>query len=508
MPFGDVRKPKPASVRAGDNCQRIWRADARGLTASSGAIRDNTQVDSDSDPRQSADVVRSVGDELDLGSYSVIGAYGRFSYETRARMGVWWEGMHAALAAPSRLRHNYLLWGKPGEGKTRFVTEAAKSLHGRLDDFAFLSFNCAKDSAELFEDLRKQLKEGLLVPTMCFFDEIDDPAATQFYGRMLELLELNERPDRHVVFVLAGSGYSSLEGMLAELRSREKGTDAVSRVPAANRVTVPAMDLGDRLLVFVSVATAAKDGEPVNSIERFGLYNVLCRPELDTPREVTIVAQQAAARMRPTETVLRYGHLFDAADEVLRFDFRRDHEKAAADLEGAVSLRLGPVRPSENKVESENTVDDQVALSKEPPRPSRSLIGREEEVAALLDAVRADRLVTITGPGGVGKTRLLIELGHRLQPEFPGGTAYVEMAEITAVDDFIPSLAERLDVKEAEGRSFAAGITTLIGSKRTLLLVDNFEQLVGAARELSQLVVSVSRVASRRHEQDAAAARR
>lgn len=447
-------------------------------------IRGNPAAGLDQDSGQPVDLLRSVSHELDLGSYSVVGSYCRFSYETRSLMGVWWEGIHAALATPSRLRHNYLLWGKPGEGKTRFVTEAARNLQERLDEFSFRSFNCAKDSADLFEDLREQLREGSQVPTLCFFDEIDDPAATEFYGRMLELLELNERPDRHVVYVLAGSGYSSLDGMLAELRSREKGTDAVSRVPAANRVTVPAMELGDRLLVFVSVATTAKIGEPISSVEQFGLYNVLCRAELDTPREVTAVAQQAAARMRPTETVLRYGHLFDAADEVLRFNFRKDHEEAAAEFGGAISLRVAPAVPSRN------ALDVKVALFKKPPQPSHSLIGREEDIAALLEAVRADRLVSVTGPGGVGKTRLLIEAGHRLESEFSGGTAYIEMAEVAGDDNFIPALAEQLDVKEAEGRSFAAGITTLIGSKRVLLLVDNFEQLVGAAPHVSQLVAA------------------
>lgn len=441
-------------------------------------------MDLDQTAREPADVVRSVGHELDVGSYSVIGSYGRFSFETRSLMGVWWEAIYAALTAPSSQRHNYLLWGKPGEGKTRFVTEAAKNLRDRLEEFCFLSFNCAKDSAELFEDLRLQLREGPLVPTLCFFDEVDDPAATVFYGRMLELLELNERPDRHVAYVLAGSGYGSLEGMIEELRSREKGTDAVSRVPAGNRVTVPAMDLGDRLLVFVSVAMAAKVGEPISSLERFGLYQVLSRPELDTPREVVIVAQQAAARMRPTETVLRYGHLFDAAEEARRFNFRRDHEEAATSLSGAITIRVAAAAPKERAVQRE------VALSNLPPSPSRSLIGRDEEVAALVDAVRSDRLVTITGPGGVGKTRLMIELGHRLFPEFPGGTAYVEVADVTDGENFLPTLAERLDVKEAEGRSFAAGITTLIGSQRALLLIDNFEQLLGAARDVAHLVAA------------------
>ena len=431
---------------------------------------------------QPVDVLRSAGDELDLGTYAVIGSYCRFSFETRSLMGVWWEAIHSALATSSRQRHNFLLWGKPGEGKTRFVTEAAANLENRINEFCFRTFNCAKDSNEVFEELRRQLREGPLVPTLCFFDEIDDPAATVFYGRMLELLELNERADRHVVYVLAGSGYGSLEGMLEELRSREKGTDAVSRVPAGNRVTVPAMDLGDRLLVFVSVATSAKNGESIGTFERFGLYNVLCRPELDTPREVTIVAQQAAARMRPTETVLRYGHLFDAADEARRFSFRRDHEEVAADLSGAVSMRVTPSAPMEKMVER------QAVLSSKPPSPTGPLIGRDEALAAILDAVRSERLVTITGPGGIGKTRLSVEIARRLAAEFPAGTAFVGFSDVTEAASFLPTLAAALDVKEAEGRSVLDGIVALIGQSRVLLVLDNLEQIAAAAADVAALV--------------------
>jgi predicted ATPase len=435
--------------------------------------------------RGSVDVLRSVGDELDLATYSVIGSYCRFSFETRALMGVWWEAIYAALASPSRQRHNFLLWGKPGEGKTRFVTEAAATLRERLDEFCFLSFNCAKDSNEQFEELRRQLRDAPMAPTLCFLDEIDDPAATAFYGRMLELLELNERADRHVVYVLAGSGYGSLEGMLEELRSREKGTDAVSRVPAGNRVTVPAMDLGDRLLVFISVATSAKSGEPIGSFEQFALHNILCRAELDTPREVTIVAQQAAARMRPTETLLRYGHLFDAADEDRRFGFRRDHEGSAAELSGAVSMHLAP-SPVERMVER------QVGLSSKPPSPSGPLIGRDEELAALLDAVRSERLVTITGPGGIGKTRISVEITQRLAAEFPQGTAFVGFSDVSEASSFLPALAAALDVKEAEGRSVLDGIVALIGRGRVLLVLDNLEQIPGAASDVAALVARCS----------------
>ena len=96
--------------------------------------------------------------------------------------------------------------------------------------------------------------------------------------------------------------------------------------------------------------------------------------------------------------------------------------------------------------------------------------------------MREHRVVTITGPGGVGKTRVLVELGRLLAPEFLDGVAFVTLADVTEPADFLPALAEALDVKEAEGRTLGEGIVTLIGDRTALLLLDNLEQIVAAAR--------------------------
>lgn len=66
--------------------------------------------------------------------------------------------------------------------------------------------------------------------------------------------------------------------------------------------------------------------------------------------------------------------------------------------------------------------------------------------------------------------------------------AFVTLADVTEPAAFIPTLAEVLDVKEAEGRTLEEGVTTLIGSRRALLLLDNFEQIVAAAPEVARLI--------------------
>jgi len=123
------------------------------------------------------------------------------------------------------------------------------------------------------------------------------------------------------------------------------------------------------------------------------------------------------------------------------------------------------------------------------PVSTTPLVGRAADLAFLADLARDHRVVTITGPGGVGKTRVLAELGRLLAPEFVGGVAFVTVADVTDDAGFVPALAEALDVKEAEGRTLAEGIEALLGNRTALLLLDNLEQIVAAAAaEVARLV--------------------
>ena len=132
---------------------------------------------------------------------------------------------------------------------------------------------------------------------------------------------------------------------------------------------------------------------------------------------------------------------------------------------------------------------DRAALPSNLPEPRTQLLGRAADLAALVELVGEHRLVSIVGPGGVGKTRILVELGRRLAPDFLDGLVFVPMADVADAAQFVPALAETLDVKEAEGRTLAEGIVALIGDKKALVLLDNLEQIVdAAASHVSELV--------------------
>jgi predicted ATPase/DNA-binding SARP family transcriptional activator len=123
------------------------------------------------------------------------------------------------------------------------------------------------------------------------------------------------------------------------------------------------------------------------------------------------------------------------------------------------------------------------------PIPPYPLLGRERELNALAELVRRDgtRLVTLTGIGGIGKTRLALELVKRLAAEFRDGAGVALLATIQDPALVARTILESLGLPEAGQDPEEALIGTLSGS-RLLLLIDNFEQVLAAAPTVSRLV--------------------
>jgi predicted ATPase/class 3 adenylate cyclase/Tfp pilus assembly protein PilF len=126
------------------------------------------------------------------------------------------------------------------------------------------------------------------------------------------------------------------------------------------------------------------------------------------------------------------------------------------------------------------------------PLQPTPLIGREKEVAEVCDLIRGDetRLLTLTGPGGTGKTRLALQAAADLLDDFPDGTFFVPLATLTEADLFLPALAETLGVKETGEQSLDESLKNYLSERRLLLLVDNFEQVLGAAPAVTELLAA------------------
>jgi predicted ATPase len=115
------------------------------------------------------------------------------------------------------------------------------------------------------------------------------------------------------------------------------------------------------------------------------------------------------------------------------------------------------------------------------PRPASSFLGREREVADVIALVREGRrLVALTGPGGTGKTRLAIEAATELVGEFSAGVFWVPLATIRDPRLVVETIGQTLGA--------ANGLAAHVGERELLLVLDNFEQVVEAAPELSSLL--------------------
>jgi predicted ATPase len=129
------------------------------------------------------------------------------------------------------------------------------------------------------------------------------------------------------------------------------------------------------------------------------------------------------------------------------------------------------------------------------PAPGTPLVGRGREVEAICDLVLREgvRLVTLTGPGGVGKTRLAVEATGRLGPSYPDGVRFIDLSSVRAADVVPAAVAARLGLNTS-GAELLADIESYLRPRRLVLLLDNFEQLTEAAPLLAELLSAATGV--------------
>src|SRR3712207_1145039 len=126
-----------------------------------------------------------------------------------------------------------------------------------------------------------------------------------------------------------------------------------------------------------------------------------------------------------------------------------------------------------------------------PPQPT-TFVGREAEVAALarLLAEPDCRLVTIVGPGGIGKTRLALQVATGAAPAFADGVAFVPLQDVPTTDLLVAAMAVALGHPLSGRHEPRAQLLRYLGDKELLLLLDNFEHLLDAAELLGEVLAT------------------
>jgi predicted ATPase len=121
-----------------------------------------------------------------------------------------------------------------------------------------------------------------------------------------------------------------------------------------------------------------------------------------------------------------------------------------------------------------------------------SFIGRESEVAELQAAVKAHRLVTLTGVGGVGKTRLALEVAAHLADEFPDGVWFFDLAAVTDPAAVPDAVAVVLGITQQPGKTVADSVATALEGRVRLLVFDNCEHVVDSVADLLEAILAAS----------------
>ncbi|BDI23474.1 hypothetical protein L3i23_22500 [Herbiconiux sp. L3-i23] len=291
-------------------------------------------------------------------------------------------------------------------------------------------------------------------------------------------------PDRRLrVFVS-----STLKELAAERRSARSALERLGAAPVMFELGArphPPRDLYRAYLeqsdVFVGIYWQkygwVAPGEEVSGLE--DEYNLV---PAEMPRLIYV--------KETTEREPRLVALLDRvrSDDRASFKYFSGDDELAQLLSADLAVLLAE-RFDESRLRQVSADDAPLVSAPELPAPLTETIGREREIAAVADLLTGPaRLVTLTGPGGVGKTRVALEVARTLRSEFPGGVAFVPLGAVTDPGLVDSVVAGALGVRNTGDLPLRDKLVLALSGRRMLLVLDNLEQLLGAAASISELL--------------------
>ncbi len=429
--------------------------------------------------------------EQQLGNYRLIHLLGRGSFSDV------YLGKHIHLNTQAAIK---VLRGQlANHDMERFLTEArtiARLQHPhiiRVLDFGiegtlpFLVMDYAPGST-----LRQRYPKGTLLPLGTVVTYVTQLAEALQYAHQEQLIHRDIKPEnmllgRHNEVLLSDFGIAI---MIQSSRQQAQDTAGTIAYMAPEQLRGKPQPASDQYALGVVVYEWVCGDRPFygTSNEVYSQHLVAppvpLREKVPTiPRAVEYVVLQALAK----DPKKRFTN-------VLAFAMALE-EAVKTESSGRTLFVFASDSPEEHPAEAEQRSDQLNVRFHNLPGPLTPLIGREQEIQAVCTLLRRPevRFVTLTGTGGVGKTRLSLQVGTDLLNDFPNGVCFVPLAPISDPDLVIPTIAQALGIKEAGERPLMDLLQAYVQDKR-LLLLDNFEQVAAAAARLSDLLAVCPRL--------------
>src|ERR687886_316964 len=204
-----------------------------------------------------------------------------------------------------------------------------------------------------------------------------------------------------------------------------------------------------------------------------------------------------AARLTQEDLAERAGLSVDTISLLERGEHRRPHRYTVLSLANALGLsQQERIRfKTAARMPAVNADAHGVHLTNVPSQVT-PFIGREREVEEVRHRLLHPdvRLLTLTGPGGVGKTRLGLEVAKQVLDQFEEGVCFVALAPISDPAMVPSAVAQALRIKQRAGQSMAEALEQHLRDRQQLLLLDNFERLLEAGPPLARLLAACSRL--------------
>jgi predicted ATPase/DNA-binding CsgD family transcriptional regulator len=331
--------------------------------------------------------------------------------------------------------------------------------------------------------LRRRYPKGSLVPLPQIISAVKQVADALQYAHEQKFIHRDVKPENMLVgrreeVVLSDFGIATIAHSSSSLSASAQGTSGTLAYMAPEQIEGHPRAASDQYALAVVVYEWLCGERPFEGSASEVMAQHLSMPPLPLRERmpaIPVEIEQMVLRALAKDPKQRFARMQDfalALEEAFRTEVSSGH----------TLLVLSAASPAIDRHASKHTLPAQLT----------PLIGREQEVVAVGHLLHREdvRLVTLTGAGGIGKTRLGLQVAVELSDLFPDGVYFVNLAPISDPEFVVPTIAQTLGIREAAGQSLLERLQEELHQKQLLLVLDNFEQVVNAASQLVDLLAA------------------